>query len=775
VTLDDSEIASNDLLRAEIYPDAQDSTDRVTYTYNRQGQRTSMTDQNGSVHEYAYDLLGRSTGDIVATLGAEVDGAVRRIGTTYEVRGLVEKITSYSDAAGTTPANEVQNVYNSFAQLVTQFQEHGGAVNTGTSPKVEYAYADGSNNTIRPTSMTYPNGRVLQYLYDDAAADKLSRIRTLKWDGTDVCQCSYLGLGTFVITDYVEPEVKLDYALGSGANPYTGFDQFGRIIDLLWEKYGASSSSSSSSSGGPGNELVHLLYGYDQASNRTYREDLVAQAYDKDFDELYEYDGMQRLKKFHRGRLTEDKQTIIDPTLQQGWHLDATGNWQNFTQNDQADASQTLDQQRVANQVNEITQIARTVGADWATPAYDRNGNMTVIPQPKDMTLTFLGTWDAWNRLVKLEEPNGMGGWRNLAEYAYDGQNWRSSEKKFEAGLLIETSYFWYTRQWQIIEERVGTTPDTADVVRQHVWGACYVDELTCTHHEPNDRNYCLQDAQWNSVALADSSSDIIERYAYSAYGSPHVVAATFELILPENYELRNLHLFTGRRFDASSHFYCYRSRYLLPTLGNFASRDPLGEIDGANLFQYTLSNPVNRLDPSGNFIWMPTVTCDDENVCAKVTSFETVYKETDWHPCDKVNSMIMWGTITTASLPLKNPIATVIAGAITGAYCECQAKFRYKRYTWQQWFGEFTAGWSLISGVLYNYKFTSLGSSFTEVYELDYKVRWRVDVDGDWKVSSVWQSIPITSRTLSDITFSSEWHQFPTYLTGEWTGWIGP
>src|SRR5690606_19852886 len=137
-----------------------------------------------------------------------------------------------------------------------------------------------------------------------------------------------------------------------------------------------SSSSSSSSSGGPGNQLVHLKYGYDRASNRTFREDLVAQSYGKDFDELYEYDGLHRLKKFHRGRLTDDNQAITDPTLQQGWMLDATGNWRNFTQNDQADASQTLDQQRIANRVNEITQIARTVGPDWATPAYDRNGNM---------------------------------------------------------------------------------------------------------------------------------------------------------------------------------------------------------------------------------------------------------------------------------------------------------------------------------------------------------------------------------------------------------------
>ena len=41
-TLADSDIARNDLLVAEIYPDAADANDRVTYTYNRQNQRTTM-------------------------------------------------------------------------------------------------------------------------------------------------------------------------------------------------------------------------------------------------------------------------------------------------------------------------------------------------------------------------------------------------------------------------------------------------------------------------------------------------------------------------------------------------------------------------------------------------------------------------------------------------------------------------------------------------------------------------------------------------------------
>ena len=96
-----------------------------------------MTDQNGSVHEYEYDLLGRQTADKVTTRADGVGDAVQRLGISYEVRGLVEKVTSYSGAARTTPVNQVQNTYNSFSQLTHQFQEHAGA--TSTTPKVRYA------------------------------------------------------------------------------------------------------------------------------------------------------------------------------------------------------------------------------------------------------------------------------------------------------------------------------------------------------------------------------------------------------------------------------------------------------------------------------------------------------------------------------------------------------------------------------------------------------------------------------------------------------------
>jgi hypothetical protein len=117
-SLGDSDFYNNDLLRAEIYPDSSDSNDRVLYGYNRQGQRKSLTDQNGNVHLYLFDGLGRQTADRITTLGDGVDGAVRRIERSYEVRGMVEKITSYNSATSGSVVNQVQNVYNGFGQLI---------------------------------------------------------------------------------------------------------------------------------------------------------------------------------------------------------------------------------------------------------------------------------------------------------------------------------------------------------------------------------------------------------------------------------------------------------------------------------------------------------------------------------------------------------------------------------------------------------------------------------------------------------------------------------
>jgi YD repeat-containing protein len=159
----DSGVVSNELLHAKIYPDSSSGSDQVVYGYNRLGQVIQQTAQNGTLRQFDYDKLGRLLDDMATTLGSGVDATIRRISRTYEVRGLLQNATSYNNPTpgSGSVVNDVQLAYNTFQQLATDYQSHSGAVNTASTPNVAYAYANGSANTIRLNTMTYPNGRAL--------------------------------------------------------------------------------------------------------------------------------------------------------------------------------------------------------------------------------------------------------------------------------------------------------------------------------------------------------------------------------------------------------------------------------------------------------------------------------------------------------------------------------------------------------------------------------------------------------------------------------------
>jgi hypothetical protein len=76
----------------------------------------------------------------VTTVGSGVDDAVRRIARAYNVRGLVETITSYDAPTGGSIVNQVQFDYNAVGQLIEEYQEHTGVVSPST-PSVGYSYS----------------------------------------------------------------------------------------------------------------------------------------------------------------------------------------------------------------------------------------------------------------------------------------------------------------------------------------------------------------------------------------------------------------------------------------------------------------------------------------------------------------------------------------------------------------------------------------------------------------------------------------------------------
>lgn len=622
-TLADSAIAASTLKRAEIYPDSVDNDDRITFSYNRQGQSVGMRDQNGTVHAYDYDLLGRPTQDRVTTLGSGVDGAVRRIGTTYEVRGMKATLTSYDNATvgSGNVLNECRFVYNDFGQLTTEYESHSGTVNVSTTPKVQYTFANGSSNTIRTTGLVYPNGRALTYAYGGAGSisDRSSRIASIiDDDDTHLCDYSYLGRQTFVEQDDTEPQMKWTLIDLTGSNDpetgniYSGFDRFGRVKDNRWYNYNSAT------------DVDRIQYGYDRASNRIWRKNTVAAALGKEFDEIYTYDRVHRLKDMARGTLNGSHTALTSETFAQCWTLDPTGNWTGFRQDDTGNGTWDLVQQRSANAVNEISAIAVTTGDQWATPAYDRAGNMTTIPRdPKDrlswanlttdqwsslsveewsglpVVPAFTAKDDAWNRLTKLVD-TGTG--ETIQENEYDGRGYRTVQRSPSDSQpsTLNPRHYYYTDGWQVLEERVGSSsnPD-----RQFVWGVRYIDDLILrdrtTSSTLDERLYALQDGNWNVTAVVDATGTVQERYEYDPYGVTSVVTPTFGIRTASIYDWETM--YAGYRCNARNSHYCVRNRAYLPEHGTSFTRDHIGYAGGsANLLEYVKSRPLDASDPLG-------------------------------------------------------------------------------------------------------------------------------------------------------------------------------
>jgi RHS repeat-associated protein len=611
-TLSDSAIASSKLKRSEIYPDSVGGTDQILFSYNRQQQMIVATDQNGTVHAYDYDKLGRQTQDRVTTLGSAIDGTIRRLMTTYEVRGMKARLTSFDNAtvASGSVINECLFLYNDFAQLVSDYQSHSGSVSTGSTPSVDYGFANGSENAIRPTNLTYPNGRVITYDYNTAGSisDSLSRADAIKDGSTALAQYSYLGRSTFVITDYTEPSIEWTIADLSGTidpdtgDIYSGFDRFGRVKDNRWYDYGSAV------------DVDRIKYGYDPAGNRIYHQNLVATTSGVNLDELYSYDLIDRLKTMDRGQLSSLHNAITNKSFGQCWSLDSTGNWRRFLEDSSGNGVWDLNQSRTGNTVNEITNISTTVGSSWTVPVYDAAGNMTTVPQPASPTQSFTATYDAWNRLVKVEVSATL-----LATYSYDALRRRISQNTYSGGVLSETRHIYYTepRKWQVVEERIGSSSSAES---QFIWGVRYIDDLIVRDRDASasgtldERLYSLQDANWNVTAIADASGMIQERYNYSAYGMTSFMNAAFSSRPSSSFNWESL--FCGYRFSSDTGMFHVRHRVYHFQLGVWLSRDPLGlQSNEFNLYQYVIGSPISHTDPSGQQRTLQSCR-EDRNAC---------------------------------------------------------------------------------------------------------------------------------------------------------------
>jgi RHS repeat-associated protein len=149
-------------------------------------------------------------------------------------------------------------------------------------------------------------------------------------------------------------------------------------------------------------------------------------------------------------------------------------------------------------------------------------------------------------------------------------------------------------------------------VERTYTYGV-YIDEpitMTTAGGTGSAIYYYHTNNMYNVRALTDSSGNVVERYRYSAYGAVTIFDDQGNQIARSAYG--NRYMFQGRRLDEATGLYYHRNRYYSAALGRFVTRDPMGYVDGYNLYQYAGSYPTTASDPMGLWVCGEMVCADN-------------------------------------------------------------------------------------------------------------------------------------------------------------------
>ncbi len=535
-----------------------------------------MTMEDGEEVVFNRDAAGRITSsvDSVGTTSVTYDAAGNKLtitdpngNTTRQTFDALNRqvSTQYPDGSSHTKVLDKRGL------LISETKPSGATI--------EYEYDGRGNRTL--TRM--PGGIEETYVYDDAgrmiSATNASGTVTVGYDGLNriVSDAQIPGTVGYAF-DMTARSRTMTYP--NGESVVRSFDLRDRLTTVNFDgttvstyEYDEAHSAISKITFGNG---VVADYAYDNNGNLSAFDyglnsaSIYARGITRDARRLitdeddpndttksrkYTYDVLGRLTKAEIGKPTVTK--AFDYTL------DAMSNWDAVSEDGSAITG-------TANNLNQYTSF------DGVTPLYDLNGNVI-----DDGQNTY--TYDALDRLVGVVEKSSG---TPLAVYAYDAMGRRISKT-----TAAEVISYVYDQGQRIIEEIVGGTTQA-----QYIYGLNA--NQTLAMKRGSTLYYYVADARGSTAQLLDAGGTLVEQYEYDPYGVTSFFAADGSPI--SETAVGNTVLFTGQRWESETGLYNYRARFYNPEWGRFLSRDPLGFRDSMNLYEYVVSNPINRIDPTG-------------------------------------------------------------------------------------------------------------------------------------------------------------------------------
>lgn len=437
-----------------------------------------------------------------------------------------------------------------------------GAV-TSSTPSVQYSYSDdGVGGVPRLTSITYPDGYTVNYNYASGVDNTISRLSSIS-DYTGTLQSyTYMGLDTVVDQDDSQVSVALNYvnsmSTGDAGDEVVGLDRYGRVVNQNWE---AGSTA-----------IVEYQYTYDEDGNVLSKTDATHTS----FNQAYTYNSLNELTSF----------TETGEAQSGSWAYDALGNMTEVTTNGTSQA-------RTANAQNEYTSISGETA-----PGYDADGNMT-----KDQNGLYY-VYDAWNRLVDVYNSSSETSAHLVESMTYDGMGRLVTDTAYSGDSSTTTNRY-YSSEDQVLEEQAGSA-----YTNRYVWSPVYVNAMVLRDSATSSsgltstggdyaRLYELQDADYNVVALVNTSGSIVENYDYTPFGAQTIYNSAYSAIGSTAYGW--VYGFQGMRFDSITGLNEADMRWYSPALERWTANDPMGFAGGqANLYGEEGNNPVDQTDPTG-------------------------------------------------------------------------------------------------------------------------------------------------------------------------------
>jgi RHS repeat-associated protein len=535
----------------------------VTFAYDANGNRSSVTDSKNQTTTFTYDSRDRLT--------AITDPLAGSTSYTYDVVGNLTKVTNAKNFATTF-------IYNA-ANRLTQRTDVSGtttyvydAVGNGTSLRdrrgvtTTYSY-----DQVNRLTQVNGGGIIVSYTYDangnrltmvdptgttGYTYDSLDRLTSAAYPDTKSVQLGYDKAGNRTGLTYPGGTTTLGYAYDT-ANRLTQITQ--GTLSWTFGYDGAGNRTSLTQPNGTSTTYAYLTNNWLSSITHAAPGGIAFQT----FSYTYDANGNRITQGDPSGTTTFG----YDPLnrLTQAAYPGSYGTW-SWTYDPVGNRMSQTAPGGVTNYSYDANN--RLIQAGAVVYTYDANGNLTGTSAGQSFT------YDAFNRMTQAV---GVGG---TATYTYNG----NGLKVQRVGPDGATRY--YYDGIRPIWETDGAGVMTAQLDRD-IFG-----NLVSQRDAIGTRRYYHPDGLGSTVALTDGGGAVSATVLYDAWGNLRTSAGS----APGKYR------FTGAELDTASGLYHMGARFYDPAVGRWLSEDPVQNFNPAtlNFYAYVSNNPLVSVDPSG-------------------------------------------------------------------------------------------------------------------------------------------------------------------------------